>query len=213
MTAWASSARSSSPSPSAPRRAVRRVRLWERACTNPARCAASCTLSVNINAFFSAASRFSSPNRFDRVTDSWVATALPRNRMPSAAPQAGHTSFLDCSSASGPSRVSTGSTFPSTASGLSGSGAVDWSSRWLRLNHRRFSTLAATCASAGAVMSERKRGAPAAWSARMASSVTSSALPVGASRAPQPERPQCRQYTAGRWSSVSSATAPSSDQR
>ena len=54
---------------SAWRSAVRRVRLCERACTKPARCAASCTLSVNTRAFFSRR-RGSCAEQVDSATDS-----------------------------------------------------------------------------------------------------------------------------------------------
>ena len=85
-SATARSTRTSSEtgrSPTACRSSARSVRVCERLSTNPARCAASCTLSVKTSAFFSRGSRASSPNIVDNVTDSSVAIALPRNRMPS----------------------------------------------------------------------------------------------------------------------------------
>ena len=87
-----------------PRAAAARasVSVCERLSTKPARCAASCTLSVKTSAFFSRGSRASSPNIVDSVTDSRVAIALPRKRMPSFCWHDGQVSSLDSSSASRP---------------------------------------------------------------------------------------------------------------
>ena len=112
--AWSTSESSATGwSPTACRSSARSVSVCDRLSTNPARCAASCTLSVKTSAFFSRGSRASSPNIVDSVTDSRVAIALPRKRMPSFCWHDGQVSSLDSSSASGPTWVSTGSTQPS----------------------------------------------------------------------------------------------------
>ena len=134
----------------ASRRMARSVRVCDRLATNPARCAESWTLSVKTRAFFSRASSASSPNIVDSVTDSSVAIALPRNRMPSARWHDGQVSFRESSSASGPVWVSTGSIQPSRKSGSSSAGADESSIRCRTENQRSPSTGAASRSSGAA---------------------------------------------------------------
>ena len=185
-------------SSTAARNTDRNVSTCERLSTNPARWAASCTLSVNTSAFFSAGSSAPSPNSVDRVTDSSVATAEPRNRIASLVWHDGQVSCCDSASASCPVWVRTGSTQPSRRSRSSSSGGAVSNWRCRTENQRRPSTGAASpscrCwASSGACNSARNRPSPVAWCRRMAVSSEARSAPTGASSTPQPDRPQCRQ--------------------
>ena len=83
-----------------------------------------------MRARFSVLSRASSPNRVVRDTDRRVATAEPRKRMESLAPQEGQTSLVESSVMlrSSPVSMRTGRTRPSLASVLS------WSGRRVRIS-------------------------------------------------------------------------------
>ena len=63
-----------------------------------ARCEASWTESVKAISFRWSLSTWSDPKRVDSDTDASDATAVPRNRIASRSPHAGHTEFLASSS-------------------------------------------------------------------------------------------------------------------
>ncbi|NHB86085.1 hypothetical protein G7085_20380 [Tessaracoccus sp. HDW20] len=99
-TACSTSAGSDRGASPAARSTERRVRVWEREETKPARWAASWTESTKTSDFFSASSRVAWPNMLDSVTDIRVAMALPVKRMASVWPQLGQVSLAESSSAS-----------------------------------------------------------------------------------------------------------------
>ncbi len=135
MTRSTTESRSTSPSPTAWRSTARSVSAWERDCTNPARCAASCTESVKTSAFFSAASSPAVPNRLDRDTDSSVAMAEPRNRMPSFCPHDGQSSSFE--GFAPPSSIGCARTGRAPSSASSPSGGVVTRRRCPTRNHHR----------------------------------------------------------------------------
>ena len=225
ITRSASRSRLVAWSPTAWRSIDLTVRLCERLCTNPARWAASWTLSVKTRVFFSDWSRFVLPKSVDSATDSWVATAEPRKRIPSRCWQAGQLSLRADSSASLPTWVRTGITEPSRRASSSVGGLVR-SSRRATSNQRSEVVPGsssppdkALSPSRDASSSGRKRPCLLAWSRRMLVSLVSSELAsAGDSATPQPERPQCRQKMAGKVdpracssSSTPNGAEPSSD--
>ena len=113
--------------PIAARVYVRSAKARERDCTYPALWAASCTESAKTRVFFSSPERSVIPKRFERDTERSVETDEPRNRIESLSPHEGQTCCSPFSSASPPSKVSTGIDDPLSSS--AGVGSLKLSSR------------------------------------------------------------------------------------
>ena len=71
---------------------VRSEKAYDRLATNPARCAASCTESLNSSVLRSGPGSWPPVNSWVMATEARLARPAPRKRMPSSMPQAGHRS-------------------------------------------------------------------------------------------------------------------------
>ncbi len=162
---------------------------------NPARCAASCTLSVKSSVFFSCSGMPACPNRWLSATDAKVDTREPRNRMPSVFWHDGHLP-------SAAAFRSVGSVVRTGTHSSWWSGRFHSTSKVTGSSQATFSGVAS--ASPAACKNARKRSLFARDSFHAFFTRSSNwLLAAPASAAPQPPRPQCRQNTAARNRSMS----------